>query len=150
MVPAPCHYCDIKYGSFKYRAQTLIISRHTHKIRCFKQFICLYSWLAMGYRVELLGIPDFLSVPLLRYWPYKRIVLEEQTLDHTISTYRTSVRYRIATVTQYSTVRYRTGTILYGSIRETATRANCKISPYHRGKKVAPDLSGRRRSAAFK
>jgi hypothetical protein len=46
----------------------------------------------MGYRVELLGISDFLSVQytlawqgLLRYWPYKRIILEEHTPDRKIT-----------------------------------------------------------------
>ena len=87
----------------------------------------------MGYRVELLGISDFLLVQytnsnlawqgLLRYWP--RIILEEHTLDRKITklvwyrrtapTYGTVLQQSHNTV-RYRTVRYRTGTVQYCTV----------------------------------
>jgi hypothetical protein len=148
MVPVPYRYCDIKYGCFKDWAQTLIITRHTDTLRCFKYIIYFYSCSAMGYRVELLGISEVLPVPV----QYRTVRYSDTSpinkglkLKNTRSTvkykhkygndvpYRRTVRYRTVAVTQYCTVLYHT--VLHGIIRETATSANHKISPYRREQK---------------
>ena len=96
----------------------------------------------MGYRVKLLGISEDLPVQYSNTCPMKGLYLKNTRstvkYKHKYGNdvpYRRTVRYRTVAVTQYCTVPVLYHAVLHGIIRETATSANHKISPYRREQK---------------